>query len=346
MTWLVTGAAGYIGAHVVRRLHAAGKAVVAVDDLSNGDCARLPGEVPLIVADVNDVPSMTAAMRQFDVTGVMHLAGVKSAPESVRRPMYYYRHNVGGVVAILEAMADVGVRRLVFSSSAAVYGKPDRPVVDERSTTRPLNPYGQSKLAAENLIAAAGAAFDLSWVVLRYFNAVGAGVTALGDRGNANLLPLAFRAVRSGIPLAVTGHRLATPDGTGIRDYVHVSDVAEAHLVTAGHLDSRGGGAIYNVGAGCGHSVREVISAVRTVTGSPVPYRLEAPRPGDPPAVVADIAKIYRDTGWRPQHDLLTSVASAWLAWPGSAAAPNSRSPTQVSVLVSPNGPPAASGPT
>jgi UDP-glucose 4-epimerase len=317
MRWLVTGAAGYIGAHVATCLQAAGEAVIGLDDLSTGAADRLPAAIPLICADVNDVAVLRATMAGHGVTGVMHLAGAKSAPESTRRPMHYYRQNVGAVAALLEAMTDLGVRRLVFSSSAAVYGRAGPAAVTEDSPARPMNPYGQSKLTAEELIAAAGRAYDVSWVILRYFNAVGAAGPRLADRGTGNLLPLAFRAARSGEPLVVAGDRWPTPDGTAIRDYVHVSDVADAHRLVARHPVNTG---VYNVGAGRGHSVREVLAAVGTVSGVVVPCRSGPPRPGDPPAVVACIDKIRDELGWRPRHDLLDAVASAWNAYAGRPA--------------------------
>jgi UDP-glucose 4-epimerase len=311
VSWLVTGAAGYIGAHVVAGLLGAGERVVGLDDLSTGDAGRLPAGVPLIRADVTDAAAVRAVMTGHGVTGVMHLAGVKSAPESMRDPLRYYRQNVGAVAAVLEAMTDLGVHRLVFSSSAAVYGVPGTPSVSERSPVRPVNPYGQSKLTAEQLIAAAARAHDLSWVALRYFNAVGAGGPRLGDQGTANLIPLAFHAIRTGEPLVVAGDRWPTPDGTPVRDYVHVSDLAEAHCLVARSPGSTG---VYNVGAGRGHSVREVLSAVGLATGREVPQRAGPPRPGDPPAVVARIDRISRELGWRPRHDLLDAVSSAWHA--------------------------------
>ena len=316
MTWLVTGAAGYIGAHVVAALLTAGERVVGLDDLSAGDPGRLPAEVPLIRADATDVTAVRAALTRHDVTGVMHLAGVKSAPESTRRPIHYYRQNVGAVAAVLEAMTDLRVRRLVFSSSAAVYGVPGTTTVSERTPTRPINPYGQSKLAAEELIAAAGRAHDISWVALRYFNAVGAGGPRLGDHGTANLIPLAFRAARTGEPITVAGDRWPTPDGTPVRDYVHVSDLARAHCLVARNPAATG---VYNVGAGRGHSVREVLAAVSLTTGLPVPQQVGPPRPGDPPAVIARIDKIRDELAWRPAHDLSESVASAWRAQTSSA---------------------------
>ncbi|GAA3214589.1 UDP-glucose 4-epimerase GalE [Dactylosporangium siamense] len=314
MTWLVTGGAGYIGAHVVADLLAAGERVVALDDLSTGDPARLPVDVPLVVADAGDPVMLSATLDRHGVTGVMHLAGSKSVPESVLRPIRYYQQNVGVVGALLAAMVDAGVRRLVFSSSAAVYGVPLAATVAETAPTRPLNPYGQTKLVAEQLVAAAGLAHGISWVALRYFNAVGAGAAHLGDRGTTNLLPLAFDALETGVPLTVAGTSLPTIDGTGVRDYVHVADLARAHRLAALRLAGRQCAAIYNAGAGRGHSVLDVVRTVASVTGAPVPIRSGPPRPGDPPEVVAAIDRIHADLGWRPRHTLLDSVASAWRA--------------------------------
>ncbi|MDT5033475.1 MAG: UDP-glucose 4-epimerase [Actinoplanes sp.] len=307
MSWLVTGAAGYIGAHVVARLHAAGEAVVGLDNLSTGYAERLPAGVPLVRADVSDATALRATLVGHGVTGVMHLAGVKSAPESTRLPMYYYRQNVGAVAVLLEAMTDTGVARLVFSSSAAVYGSPRTTTVTEESSAHPVNPYGQSKLAAEQLIGAAALAYGLSWTALRYFNAVGAHSPLLADRGTANLLPLAFHAVRTGEPLTVAGRHFATPDGTGVRDFVHVSDIAEAHH----RVGQSGLSGVYNVGTGRGYSVLDVLAAVEVVTGLPVPHRFGPARPGDPGAVVADAGKLRRELGWQPAHTLLEAVASA-----------------------------------
>jgi UDP-glucose 4-epimerase len=314
MTWLVTGAAGYIGGHLMARLRRAGHGVVGLDDLSTGDAARVPPDVPLVVADISDRATITEALRRHQVTGVMHVAGKKSAPESILRPTYYYQQNVGGFASLLEAMRDAQVTRLVFSSSAAVYGVPDTPLVYEESATRPLSPYGQTKLVGEQLMEAAGRAYGISWIALRYFNAVGADSPLLGDRGSANLFPLAFDALATGEPITVTGNQFPTIDGTGVRDYVHVADLAEAHAAAARHLDSGPCATVYNVGAGRGYSVLEVLATIGGVAGRPVPCRIGPPRTGDAPEVVASIDKIGRELDWHPKRDLLDSVWSAWHA--------------------------------
>ncbi|MGI5239933.1 UDP-glucose 4-epimerase GalE [Dactylosporangium sp. CA-139066] len=314
MSWLVTGGAGYIGAHVVARLRAAGEPVVVLDDLSTGDPARLPADVPLVVGDAGEPALVRAALHRHGVTGVMHLAGSKSAPESLGRPIRYYQQNVGVTAAVLEAMVAAGVSRLVFSSSAAVYGHPETPTVAEDAPARPLSPYGMTKLAAEQLIAAAGRAHGISWIALRYFNAVGAAAVHLGDRGTTNLFPLAFEALRTGLPLTVAGTALPTADGSGVRDYVHVADLADAHARAARRLTGDRHAHVYNAGAGRGHSVLEVLRAVAEIAGAPVPTRAGPPRPGDAPEVVAAIDRIAADLGWRPRHTLYDCVASAWLA--------------------------------
>ncbi|MET7396473.1 UDP-glucose 4-epimerase GalE [Dactylosporangium sp. NPDC005572] len=314
MTWLVTGGAGYIGAHVVAQLRAAGERVVVLDDLSTGDRARLSPDVPLVVGDAGDPALVRAVLTRYRADGVMHLAGSKSAPESLSQPIRYYRQNVGVVAAVLDAMVATGVTRLVFSSSAAVYGRPDRPTVTEDAPTRPLSPYGRTKLVAEQLVAAVGHAHGVSWVALRYFNAVGAAAAHLGDRGTTNLLPLAFDALRTGVPLTVAGTTLPTADGTGVRDYVHVADLADAHHRAAQRLATGRHAAVYNVGAGRGHSVLEVIRTVSDVAGAPVPTRPGPPRPGDAAEVVAAVDRIARELGWHPRHTLRDCVTSAWLA--------------------------------
>jgi UDP-glucose 4-epimerase len=320
MTWLVTGGAGYIGAHVVRRLRADGYPVVVVDDLSAGDAGRVPDEVPLIEATVTDRCAVGAVLRRHRVSGVVHLAARKSPAESVARPNWYHRENVGGVAALLDAMTSAGVRRLVFSSSAAVYGVPAGSVVDERTPTAPINPYGRTKLAGERLIRAAGTGDGLSWLALRYFNVVGAAQPRLADRVPANLVPIVFTALAEGVPVTVTGADYPTRDGTGVRDYVHVLDVADAHAAAVRRLCAGPAAAgVLNVGTGRGYSVMEVLTRIGAVTGRPVPYRIGPRRPGDPPEVVADPTLIGRRLGWRAAYDLTDMVASAWLAWSAPA---------------------------
>ncbi|GGQ74695.1 UDP-glucose 4-epimerase GalE [Couchioplanes azureus] len=324
MRWLVTGGAGYIGAHVVRRLRAARHVVVVLDDLSCGRAGRLPRDVPLVVSTVRDRRAVAWALRRHALTGVVHLAARKSPAESVSRPELYYEENVGGFLAVLQAMSDAGVRRLVYSSSAAVYGAPPPGPVDEGDRTAPINPYGHSKLLGEQLLRAAGTGTGLSWVALRYFNVSGAAHASLADATPTGLFPLLFDAVVSRRPFTVTGTDYPTADGSAVRDYVHVDDVARAHLAAMARL--RAGAApqaVFNVGTGNGHSVYEVVRSVEAVTGRAVPCRTGPRRAGDPPAVVADIARIRCELGWRPRRTLPEMVASMWPAWqprPGRAA--------------------------
>jgi len=314
MTWLIVGGAGYVGGHTVARLRAAGRPVVVLDDLSAGLAERVPDGVPLVRASMHDTAAVAQAMVEHGVTGVMQFAALKSVPESVSEPVRYYRENVGGLVSLLSAMTSVGVGRIVYSSSAAVYGIPPTPVVTEQTPTVPINPYGQTKLIGEQLLRAAGEAHGLSFLALRYFNAVGAEDPALSDRGNSNLFPLAFAAYQQGRPVPVTGGDFDTPDGTGIRDYVHVADIAEAHLVAADRLERGPAATIYNIGTGRGHSVMEVLAALESAIGQPVRYRIDPRRPGDPAQVVAGVGRIQDELGWFATRDLAEMVKSAWFS--------------------------------
>jgi len=297
---------------VVRRLRAAGHRVVVVDDLSTGSAERLAPDVPLVVANVADRGGLAATMAQHRVAGVVHLAGHKSVPDSIAAPMHYYRENIGGLYSLLEAMVDTGVGRLVFSSSAAVYGIPTTPTVCELAPTAPINPYARTKLVGEQLIGDAGRAYGISWIALRYFNAVGADEPWLADRCSPNLFSRIFRAIQLGESVPVTGADHPTRDGSGVRDYVHVADLADAHVRAVDRLDVEATGSVYNVGTGRGYSVFDVLATVRAVTGLPVPYRIEARRPGDPACVIAETTKIARELGWVARHDLASMVASCW----------------------------------
>jgi UDP-glucose 4-epimerase len=318
MTWLVTGGAGYIGAHTVHGMRAAGHRVVVVDDLSAGDRSRVPSDVPLVVTGIDDRATLARTLTEHEVTGVLHLAARKSAPESVARPTYYYRENIGGLATLLDAMLDTGVGQIVFSSSAAVYGIPPDAVVTERTPAVPINPYGQTKLVGEQLIEAAGRAHGISWIALRYFNAAGAADPALCDHGRDNLFPRIFHAMSSGQPLTVNGADRSTPDSTGVRDYVHVADLADAQIAAIDRLAAGPAATFYNVGTGRGHSVLQVIERMQAVSGQQVPYVMGPSRPGDPAQVVASPEKITRELGWTPRRDLTDMVTSAWQAWQSS----------------------------
>lgn len=318
MTVLVTGGAGYIGAHVVRLLQQRGDDVVVVDDLSTGDPARLEG-VPLhrfALEDPDAVERLTALCRDSRTDAVVHFAARKQVGESVAQPAAYYRSNVGGMAALLLAMETAGVGRLVFSSSAAVYGATDRPLVTEDDPTVPVSPYGETKLVGEWLARDAVRAWGLRAANLRYFNVAGAGWDELGDTAVLNLVPMVFERLELGERPRLFGDDYPTPDGTCVRDYVHVLDLAEAHLAALDFLDRDDRRAdTFNIGTGTGTSVAEILTAVGRATGLDVTPAVEARRPGDPPQVVGDVTRAAEVLGWRAAHDTHDVVRSAWSAW-------------------------------
>ncbi|OIJ88878.1 UDP-glucose 4-epimerase GalE [Streptomyces sp. MUSC 14] len=317
MTWLITGGAGYIGAHVARAMTGAGERVVALDDLSAAVPARLPAGVPLVEGSTLDKDRLTRVLREYDVTGVVHLAARKQVAESVAEPTRYYRENVGGLGTLLDAVAAAGIRRLVFSSSAAVYGNPDVDLITEDTPCAPVNPYGETKLAGEWLVRAAGAAYGISTVCLRYFNVAGAAAPELADTGVFNIVPMVFdRLTRDEAP-RIFGDDYPTPDGTCVRDYIHVADLAEAHLAAARRLAGEGaaGDLTLNIGRGEGVSVRELITVVGEVTGDRRAPVTEGRRPGDAPRAVASAERAARELDWRARRDVREMVASAWQGW-------------------------------
>jgi UDP-glucose 4-epimerase len=319
MSWLVTGGAGYIGAHVVAAMRAAGEDVVVLDDLSSGVRERV-GDIPLVTADVADSVTVARTVREHGVRGVVHLAAEKEVEESVREPLRYYRQNVEGLRALLEAVTGAGVTRFVFSSSAAVYGAPDVDLVDEGTACLPVNPYGRTKLIGEQMLADVAPATGLRYAALRYFNVAGAADPGLADRGAANLVPLVFRQLSARRPPQVFGDDYDTPDGTCIRDFVHVADVASAHVAAAAALtEGRVEALTANIGRGDGVSVREMVETIRRVTGTadqPWSEPVVAPRrAGDPARVVASAERIRRELGWTAAHGIEEMVASAWAGW-------------------------------
>ena len=320
MTWLLTGGAGYIGAHILRALQDIGKEVVVLDDLSNGFAENVPAGVELVRANVLDTAAVEAALRTHQVVGVIHLAAKKAVGESVERPLWYYEQNVISTHHLLSAMERVGVHRLVFSSSAATYGETGVETINEETPTVPTSPYGETKLVGEWLIRDQARATALSYVNLRYFNVAGAGSPELGDRGVNNLIPLVFRALSAGRVPQVFGADYPTRDGSCIRDYIHVADLASAHAVAVAHLDAaadagRNVERVYNVGTGTGTTVIEVIDAVRDVTGIEFEAEIIERRPGDPARIVASSDRITRELGWTARHTVRDMVASAWAAW-------------------------------
>ncbi|MGB2839699.1 MAG: UDP-glucose 4-epimerase GalE [Actinomycetes bacterium] len=316
MTWMVTGGAGYIGAHIVKALKDSGHGVVAFDDLSTGEARKVPSDVPLVEASVVDAVAVEKAMREHDVTGVVHMAAKKAVGESVERPLYYYRENVDGLLSLLEAMDATGVKKMVYSSSAATFGMPDSDdPLTEDFVCQPINPYGETKLIGEWLMRDVAAAIGLDWISLRYFNVAGAGGPDLGDTGVFNLIPMVFRALSTGKNPQVFGSDYPTPDGSCIRDYIHVTDLADAHVASVKRLEQGEASEIYNVGRGEGVSVIEVMDAVRAATGLEFTHDLADRRAGDPARLVASADKIRADLGWTAEYDLAAMVTSAWEAW-------------------------------
>lgn len=316
MTWMVTGGAGYIGGHIVKALNESGHGVVAFDDLSTGEQRKVPSDVPLVEASVGDVGAVEKAIRAHDVTGVVHMAAKKAVGESVARPLYYYRENVDGLLGLLEGMDATGVKKMVYSSSAATFGMPDSddPLTEDH-VCQPINPYGETKLIGEWLMRDVATATGLDWISLRYFNVAGAGGPDLGDTGVFNLIPMVFRALSTGKNPQVFGSDYPTPDGSCIRDYIHVTDLADAHVAAVKRLEQGAATEIYNVGRGQGVSVIEVLDAVRSATGIDFTHDLVDRRAGDPARLVASADKIKRELGWTAQHDLAEMVSSAWQAW-------------------------------
>ncbi|MGW0463708.1 UDP-glucose 4-epimerase GalE [Streptomyces sp. NPDC003027] len=317
MTWLITGGAGYIGSHVVTSMTDAGERVVVVDDLSGGDAARVPEGVPLERGTVLDRPFLDRVLREHGVRGIVHLAAKKAVGESVERPLFYYEQNVTGLQVLLDAAVDADVRRFVFSSSASVYGTPGVELVTEETPCLPLSPYGETKLAGEWLVRAAGRAHGIATACLRYFNVAGTAAPELADTGVHNLVPMVFQRLDAGLPPLVFGDDYATPDGTCVRDYIHVADIADAHLAVARRLDERAaageaGDLTFNVGRGEGVSVREMIDLIGEVTGLDVTPDVVERRPGDPAKVVASSERISAELGWKARHDVRSMIASAW----------------------------------
>ncbi|MEI6364324.1 MAG: UDP-glucose 4-epimerase GalE [Actinomycetes bacterium] len=316
MKWMLTGGAGYIGAHILRALHDQGHDVVVLDDLSTGLRRKVSEGVPFVQASILDTDSVTRALADHQVDGVIHLAAKKSVGESVEQPHMYFEQNVQGTMALLEAIKAADVHHMVLSSSAAVYGSPDADAVTEDTPTMPINPYGQTKLAQEWLVRdLSESGYDLSWVALRYFNVAGAGADDLGDTGVFNLIPMVLRALDYGQAPQVFGDTYPTPDGTCIRDYIHVQDLAEAHVAAVTQAERGGRTDIYNVGRGMGFSVLDVLDAVRSAMGSDFAHEISAPRAGDPASLVAEVNRIHSELGWQAQRDLADMVTSAWSAW-------------------------------
>ncbi|MFM2024721.1 MAG: hypothetical protein RLZZ56_734 [Actinomycetota bacterium] len=317
MTVLLTGGAGYIGSHVARLLQQRGEKLVVVDDMSEGIRSRI-GDAELVQVDLSDstaVDLLTDIFRTHSVTAVIHLAARKKVGESVERPDWYELQNVGGMKNLLAAMKQAGVDRLVFSSSAATYGVPDVDQVDEDFECKPINPYGQTKLDGEHLSQVAAKEWGLRQVSLRYFNVAGTGWAELMDTQTANLVPIVFQCLEQGISPRIFGNDFPTPDGSCVRDYVHVLDLAQAHLAAIDYLSREDRPFdVFNVGTGVGSSVLDVINEVAKVSGSEIKPIIEPRRAGDPAALKADVSRIKNVLGWSAKHDLHDIISSVWEA--------------------------------
>jgi len=319
MTVLVTGGAGYIGSHAVLAFRDTGYTVTVVDDLSTGRREAVPADVPFFEGDSGDRAIMRDLLKAQQVSSVVHFAGSLIVPESVERPLDYYRNNTAASRTLIEACVEAGVRRFVFSSTCAVYGIAERLPLSEDAPTKPINPYGRSKLMTEWILADAVRAHDLAFVSLRYFNVAGAdpaGRTGQSSPQATQLVKVACEAavgLRDGV--TIFGEDYDTPDGTCIRDYIHVSDLADAHVAALGYLEAGGPSRLLNCGYGHGFSVREVLKTVQEVAGRDLAIRSGPRRPGDPPALFADVTQIRETLGWQPVRDDLPEIVASALKW-------------------------------
>jgi UDP-glucose-4-epimerase GalE len=312
---LVTGGAGYIGSHTRYFLEKSGHSVVVVDDLSLGFKQAVP-DGALREVDTRDTAKLTSLLRQERIEAVIHFAAYISVGESTQRPELYFSNNVCGSLSLFEAMLEVQVKCLVFSSTAAAYGIPAKVPIPEDEPYAPINPYGESKVMVEKMLEWLDRYRKFRSIRLRYFNACGAEPeSGLGERHDpeTHLIPLMLHAIQTGNPVTLFGDDYPTPDGTCIRDYIHVSDLAQAHIAAIEHLLGGGKSDVFNVGTGAGQSVKQVLAAVEKVTGKKVPHTIGPRREGDPPSLVADSRKLQRALGWRPERaDLERIVSDAW----------------------------------
>jgi len=313
---VVTGGAGYIGSHAARALADAGHAVAVLDDLSAGHEQAVPKGVPMVRARIHDHAAVRKLLVDHRADAVMHFAAWLAVGESVAKPIEYYQNNVSGTLTVLQAMRDAGVARFIFSSTCAVYGEPSRVPIDETLDKKPINAYGETKLTVERALPHLERAYGIKWTALRYFNAAGAhpdGTIGEDHGDEVHLIPLAIRAANGGTPLKVFGEDYPTPDGTCLRDYIHVSDLADAHIRALEALERGGPSDAFNVGTGTPHSVRSVIDTVSRVVGRPVAWESAPRRPGDPAVLYAAADRARNELGWRPNYtDLEVIVRHAW----------------------------------
>jgi UDP-glucose 4-epimerase len=321
--YLVTGGAGYVGSHVVLALRDRGDDVVVLDNFSTGHRWAVPAGVPVAEVDLADHRAVAEVFAGWRFDAVLHMAALSLVGDSMRNPLHYVRTNVNNSVGLAEAAVRAGMKRFVFSSTAAVFGIPDTTPITEDAPKRPVNPYGESKLMVERALHWAAGAHGLHSACLRYFNAAGAdpaGRAGEEHEPETHLIPRTIMgALGLAEPVTVFGTDYATPDGTAVRDYVHVTDLAAAHLAVLPKLEQ--GSVVYNIGNGAGHSVREVIAAIERVSGRPVPHGLGPRREGDPPVLVAGSAKLRAETGWAPRHDDIDEIVRTAWAWHAKRAA-------------------------
>src|SRR6266705_4234746 len=319
MTILVTGGGGYIGSHMVHALVDAGEPVVVIDNLTTGFRSALPESATLVVGDVGDQALLTSVIKTHAVTEIIHFAASIVVPDSVRDPLGYYRNNTINTRALLEVAVATGVQRFIFSSTAAVYGNPQRVPVGEDAPVVPMSPYGNSKLMSEIMLKDAAAAHGLNYVILRYFNVAGADPrlrTGQAAVGATHLIKVGVETALGLRPqIEVFGTDYDTPDGTCVRDYIHVNDLVRAHFDALAHLRRGGSSDTFNCGYGHGYSVLDVIGAVKRANGRDFAVRLSARRPGDPAAIVADARRIRAQLNWAPQFDNLDQIVAHALAW-------------------------------